>query len=187
MAPDVLRGIVHTELTWICVPYVGLCLVMGAIWIYFWRHPIHTAVEQVARRDDRRTRFAIQLPFLIVTVAIVATYLIQPRLLLDETLSPTLGYSAFQIAVPCIYIAATVAYTMGRALREENPIERRSHLYVGLFPLMVVAGGLLQILVLPDTPVELQIWKMEEGKAYFRFVNKTTGKKILDRGEFEWK
>ena len=41
--------------------------------------------------------------------------------------------------------------------------------------------------VLPDTPVELQIWKMEEGKAYFRFINKTTGKKILDRGEFEWK
>lgn len=39
----------------------------------------------------------------------------------------------------------------------------------------------------PDTKVQLQIWKMEEGKAYFRFVNLEDGKPILDRGVFEWK
>ncbi len=58
MPPETLRGIVHTELTWICVPYVGLCLVMIAIWIYFWRHPIHTAVEGDANRAPLRTRLA---------------------------------------------------------------------------------------------------------------------------------
>ena len=58
MPPETLKGIVHTELTWICVPYVGLCLVMIAIWIYFWRHPIHTAVEGESNRAPLRTRLA---------------------------------------------------------------------------------------------------------------------------------
>ena len=40
-----LGAIVHNELVWICVPYVGLCLVMIAIWIYFLRHPIVTFTE----------------------------------------------------------------------------------------------------------------------------------------------
>ena len=39
----------------------------------------------------------------------------------------------------------------------------------------------------PDTPVSLQVWKMDEGIAYFRFMNKTTGKPVLNRGVFEWK
>ena len=43
-----LRPIVHSELTWICVPYVALCLVMVAIWIYFVRHPIATRMEASA-------------------------------------------------------------------------------------------------------------------------------------------
>ncbi|MCI1823342.1 MAG: hypothetical protein LKI76_05345 [Megasphaera sp.] len=39
----------------------------------------------------------------------------------------------------------------------------------------------------PDTKVKLQLWKMEEGTAYFRFMNMETGKAILNRGVFEWK
>lgn len=39
----------------------------------------------------------------------------------------------------------------------------------------------------PDTPVTLQLWKIGSGLAYFRFMNKTTGKAILNRGVFEWK
>ena len=39
----------------------------------------------------------------------------------------------------------------------------------------------------PDTPVRMQIWKIGEGKAYFRFVNQNTGKPVLNRGVFEWK
>ncbi len=39
----------------------------------------------------------------------------------------------------------------------------------------------------PDTPVRLRLWKLEEGKALFQFVNLTTGKPVLNRGVFEWK
>ncbi len=39
----------------------------------------------------------------------------------------------------------------------------------------------------PDTPVKLQLWKMDNGTAYFRFMNLTTGKPILNNGIIEWK
>ena len=35
MAPDVLAEIVHHELFWVCVPYVGLCAIALAIWFFF--------------------------------------------------------------------------------------------------------------------------------------------------------
>ena len=111
------------------------------------------AVEQVPNRDSRLTRFAIPFPFYIATIALIATYLFKPSVLLTEALELQPGYSIFQIAVPCIYIAAILIYTMRQAIVEENPIERRKHLYIGIFPLLVVAGGLLQIFIFPDTPI----------------------------------
>ena len=45
----------------------------------------------------------------------------------------------------------------------------------------------MRSILYPDTNIALHMWKMEEGKAYFRLVNKETGKAILDRGVFEWK
>ena len=41
--------------------------------------------------------------------------------------------------------------------------------------------------LLPGTPVQLQVWKIDDHKAYFRFMNKNTGKAVLNRGVFEWK
>ena len=38
----------------------------------------------------------------------------------------------------------------------------------------------------PDTPVSFELWKIGDGRAYFRFINKITGKPILNKGEFEW-
>lgn len=35
MAPDALEAIVHNELFWVCVPYVGLCAIAFAIWLFF--------------------------------------------------------------------------------------------------------------------------------------------------------
>ena len=35
MAPDALSAIVDRELFWVCVPYVGLCAIAAAIWLFF--------------------------------------------------------------------------------------------------------------------------------------------------------
>lgn len=38
----------------------------------------------------------------------------------------------------------------------------------------------------PGTPIKTQIWKMEEGTAYFRTINAETGDIVIDRGVVEW-
>lgn len=45
----------------------------------------------------------------------------------------------------------------------------------------------MSAVLFPDTPVRLQIWKMGEGVAYFRFMDLKSGKAVLNRGVFEWK
>ena len=67
MPPEQLRPIVHNELMWICVPYVGLCLIMIAIWIYFARTPIRTATEVTAVRAPLRTRLAHVASAMVLT------------------------------------------------------------------------------------------------------------------------
>lgn len=42
-------------------------------------------------------------------------------------------------------------------------------------------------ILFPDTPVQLQLWKMSEGMAYFRLMNLTNNKPVLNRGVFEWR
>ena len=64
-----LKEIVHSELVWICVPYVGLCLVMLAIWFYFLRHPIYTSVESSAERAPFMTRLSHVFWALALTAA----------------------------------------------------------------------------------------------------------------------
>ena len=53
MPADRLQDIVHAELTWICVPYVGLCAIAALIWLYFLRTK---ALEESVPRADLRVR-----------------------------------------------------------------------------------------------------------------------------------
>ena len=111
------------------------------------------ATEGASWRHSRRLRVYLMVPFGLVTAALIVTYLLAPQFLLDEELNPKLSYNVFQIAVPVLYIIWTAVYAVRLTLQEENPLNRRRHLLIGFFPLMVIAGGLLQVLVLPDTPV----------------------------------
>ena len=38
----------------------------------------------------------------------------------------------------------------------------------------------------PGEPITTQIWKIDEGKAYFRTINAKTGDIVIDRGVVEW-
>ena len=59
MAPEVLKGIVDKELFWVCVPYVGLCAVAAAIWVFFFRSKDASAADGEGERADYRTIFGI--------------------------------------------------------------------------------------------------------------------------------
>ena len=119
---------------------------------YTWLNYV-MAVEQVPHRNRRLNKIAVLFPFVVATVALVITYVVAPQALFDENLEPTLTYSAFRIAVPDIYIVAILFYSISRAAKEVNPIEKRRQIYIGLFPLTVIAGGLVQILIFPDTSI----------------------------------
>ena len=44
----------------------------------------------------------------------------------------------------------------------------------------------MKTVLYPDTPLALELWELEPGKAAFRLRNDATGKTVLDRGEIEW-
>ena len=111
------------------------------------------AVQQTPDRNRPLKRFAIAFPLIISTVVLAALFLVSPRSVIDESGKLTHLYFSFLITVPVIYIAASILYAVRRAGKEKNPTLKRQFYYVGLFPLVVVFGGILQIMVLPDTPI----------------------------------
>lgn len=127
------------------------CILMAAI-TYRWLIYV-MAVEQIPKRDKPLTRFVILIPFLLSTAALIFTFLFAPDLLLSSDLELQPLYSVFLVAVPIIYIVAILGYAMKRAIAAESLIERRDHLVVGLFPLLVVFGGLVQVIVMSETPI----------------------------------
>lgn len=59
MDPAQLNSIVNHELFWVCVPYVGLCVIAAAIWFFFFRNGM-TDVDKVEdEKTDYRTIFGI--------------------------------------------------------------------------------------------------------------------------------
>ena len=127
------------------------CVFMGYI-TYTWLQ-YAMAVVQAPGRDVKRNRFAAALPLILSAFLMLLICLTRPQLLFDSEYQVTMLYNAFLVVVPIIYIVAILFYTVGKARGEKNPDQKKSYLYVGFFPLMVVVGGLFQILVLPDVPV----------------------------------
>lgn len=52
-----------------------------------------------------------------------------------------------------IYMGTIVFYTVRKAKATENPAEKRKHLFVGFFPLMTIAGGLVEMVFFPKAPI----------------------------------
>ena len=111
------------------------------------------AFEHVRHKNRRINKFAVIFPFFVSTIVLIAVYLFAPQLLIDKELSLHPAYYAFMITVPCIYIAVILIFTIRMAAVEENPIEKKKHLFIGFFPLLLIAGGLFQIVLLPNTPI----------------------------------
>ena len=147
----VIAGMLPRNLFTVLTTNFANCILMAAI-TYTWLRYV-MAVEQIPDRDKPIKRFAIISPFLISTIALIATYLAAPRMLLSEALELQPAYSAFQISVPIIYIVAVLFYAIQRAITLDSPIDRKRHLFIGFFPLMVIVGGLIQVLLLPETPI----------------------------------
>ena len=111
------------------------------------------AVEQTPNRNQPLNRLLVASPLIATVLALIAAWLIDPKLLIGSDNNPTAAYSIAQIAVPIIYIVASAVYALRKAREKRNPAERKTDFYLALFPVMVILSGLFQIAVMPDTPV----------------------------------
>ena len=126
--------------------YVGMAAIT-----YFWLEYV-MAYEQAPHRNRPINRFAVIFPFIVSTILLVLNFIMAPGKLISDTLETQPLFLVYLSAVPDIYMIAILFYTIRRARREENPAERRKHLFIGAFPLIVSVFGLLGEMINPYAP-----------------------------------
>lgn len=144
----VLAGVLPSNIALICAVNFLDYMFMAAITFSWLRYAM--AVEQVKNRDETKKVLALLCPFLASTVALIVLFSVAPHLLLTEDNRTTPLFSAFLVTVPIIYIIASMFYSLRRGKGETSPEEKRKHIYIGCFPLIVIVGGLAQMFLLPD-------------------------------------
>lgn len=127
--------------------YINMILIM-----YTWLDYV-MAVEQAPHRNRKINKFAVLFPFLIATVILIITFVAAPGALIDSEFKVTPLFYGFMLTVPYIYLIAEIVYTIKKALQEENHIDRRKHIYLGMLPVLIVAGGLFQTIFMPELPL----------------------------------
>ncbi|MCR4586444.1 MAG: GGDEF domain-containing protein [Lachnospiraceae bacterium] len=120
--------------------------------IYTWLLYV-LAVEQIPDRNKPALRLLLSLPFALSTLVLIITYMIDPHILIGEDMKNTRVFDGFLVTVPYIYLIAVIIYAVKAAVKEENKVEKKKHLYIGFFPLIVVMGGLAQMLIMPALPI----------------------------------
>ena len=110
------------------------------------------AVEQIPNRNSLLVRHLLIIPVFVSIVALVITFFVNPGALIDDNMKTTGLFDIFFVSMPYVYLVAVIVYAMKKAISENDPLEKKKHLAVGFFPLMVVVGGLVQILFIPTLP-----------------------------------
>ena len=144
----ILDGVLPSSTALVCAVNFLDYLFMATITFSWLRYAM--AVEQVKERDKPIKLFAILFPFLVSTVGLVVLFTVAPQLLLTEEIRTTPLFNTFLVTVPIIYIIASLFYSLRRVKDETNPDEKRKHVYIGCFPLIVIVGGMAQMFLLPD-------------------------------------
>ena len=111
------------------------------------------ATLQAPHRNRPINRFAVLFPLLVSAVVIIVMYIHSPASLVDEDLEPTSLLYIANITVPDIYIIAAMFYAFRRARDEQDPVEKRTIMIIGLFPFLIIIGGFIQIALLPQSAI----------------------------------
>ena len=130
--------------------YVNFILMTGIT--YSWLKYV-MAVEKLEKRNRLTVKHAIVFPFVVSAIILLVLFIAAPHVLLEDSLSVTPVFDGFMIVTPSIYIVAVIMYALKEIKREDDPIERRKHFYIAFFPVMLVAGGLLQMIFMPTLPL----------------------------------
>ena len=127
------------------------CLFMSYI-TYSWLQYV-MAAEQARYMIRPVNRFAVAIPLIVSAVVMIIIFVSDPSKLIGDGFSPTPLFYVFLVTVPIIYIVSSMIYALRHVRDEKDPVEKRMHLLIGIFPSVVIFGGLLQVIVLPEVPV----------------------------------
>jgi diguanylate cyclase (GGDEF)-like protein len=119
---------------------------------YLWLRFV-TSVVRFARRDRPVFKLSVLLQLVISAVALILTYIIAPDLIIGVDLELGAAYTVFQISVPILYLVAVLFFAVRKARSELDSEERKNHLSIGIFPFIVLVGGLLQVIIASDQPI----------------------------------
>lgn len=117
---------------------------------YHWLNYV-LAVLQTPGRNRRSFKIAMAMPLAVSFLIFIVVYFAAPQLLVNESLDTTKLYDAFQVALPDVYILAALYYSFKEAREAKDRVERRRCIALGLFPVLIILAGLVQILILPDS------------------------------------
>ena len=81
MSPEQLKEIVHSELFWVCAPYVGLCGIAFLIWIFFLRvkeTPVASDAQEQTETQGNGSGLRVLVAALFAIVPLVVLYFLFP-------------------------------------------------------------------------------------------------------------
>ena len=111
------------------------------------------AVEKSELRNHVMARHVIASPFMVSALVFLILFITTPDILIDENMKTTAVVDIFIAGVPLLYIIAVIIFAIKEIRHEEDPLEKKTHIYVAFFPVMVVVGGLAQMLFMPTLPM----------------------------------
>lgn len=106
------------------------------------------ASEKMPFRKDARIRRLIFLPVIISTLAISIAYVKTPLFWVNEQNELNNLYFPLMIAAPSLYLWAGFGLSVRYALKSVSKMDKRRFLAIGSIPVIVMAFGMIQVVVL---------------------------------------
>ena len=106
------------------------------------------ASEKMAFRTDRKKRLFYLLPMLATLLILLISYALNPYFWISESGELCDLYYPLMLSAPTFYLLLAFVFSMINARKAENKDEKRQYCLIGIFPLGVIACGLVQLVVL---------------------------------------
>ena len=106
------------------------------------------ASEKMPFRKSRKRRSMWRIPMTISIVVLVVVYVVDPKFWINENVELNILYYPLMIAAPVLYLMAAFIMSMINARKTDSRDEKFLYRLIGVYPLTVLAFGLVQVFVL---------------------------------------
>ena len=116
---------------------------LGYTWFRFM-----AASEQLPFRNTKKGKVLISLPMAVMSGVLALSYFAAPKLWVSDSGSLTPLYYTLIPVAPILYSAATLGFSVVRMRKQANLAQRNQSLLIGVYPIILIVAGLLQLLTL---------------------------------------